>query len=157
MVENLLGSQPLINGCAPNEIAEKIKQLGVIKVSVHTPVYTMHKFWARRPWGVFRKIILMFTKPGDVILGLYSYWGETVLDPFLGTGTTCAVARRLGRNCIGYEIDLELREAIEERLGIRLGSLVESDKVEIIVREDARRLRTKLRQEIEKKLNERGR
>jgi len=67
------------------------------------------------------------------------------------------VARRLGRNCIGYEIDLELREAIEERLGIRLGSLVEPDKVEIIVREDARRLRTKLRQEIEKKLNERGR
>jgi DNA modification methylase len=80
-----------------------------------------------------------------------------VLDPFLGTGTTCAVARRLGRNCIGYEIDLELREAIEERLGIRLGSLVEPDKVEIIVREDARRLRTKLRQEIEKKLTERGR
>jgi len=67
------------------------------------------------------------------------------------------VARRLGRNCIGYEIDLELREAIEERLGIRLGTLIESDKVEIIVREDARRLRTKLRQEIEKKLTERGR
>jgi len=91
------------------------------------------------------------------LIRLYSYWGETVLDPFLGTGTTCAVARRLGRNCIGYEIDLELREAIEERLGIRLGSLVEPDKVEIIVREDARRLRTKLRQEIEKKLTERGR
>ena len=91
------------------------------------------------------------------LIRLYSYWGETVLDPFLGTGTTCAVARRLGRNCIGYEIDLELREAIEERLGIRLGSLVEPDKVEIIVREDARRLRTKLRQEIEKKLNERCR
>ena len=91
------------------------------------------------------------------LIRLYSYWGETVLDPFLGTGTTCAVARRLGRNCIGYEIDLELREAIEERLGIRLGTLIESDKTEIIVREDAKSLRTKLRQEIEKKLNERGR
>jgi hypothetical protein len=72
MDENLLGSQPLINECAPNEIAEKIKQLGIIKVSVHTPVYTMHKFWARRPWGVFRKIILSFTKPGDVILDPYT-------------------------------------------------------------------------------------
>jgi len=89
------------------------------------------------------------------LIRLYSYWGETVLDPFLGTGTTCSVARRLGRNCIGYEIDLELREAIEERLGIKLGSLIESDKVEIIVREDARKLRMKLRQEIERKLNER--
>jgi site-specific DNA-methyltransferase (adenine-specific)/site-specific DNA-methyltransferase (cytosine-N4-specific) len=79
-----------------------------------------------------------------------------VLDPFLGTGTTCSAARRLGRNCIGYEIDMELKEAIEERLGIKLGSLIESDKVEIIVRKDARKLRTKLRQKIERKLNERG-
>jgi site-specific DNA-methyltransferase (adenine-specific)/site-specific DNA-methyltransferase (cytosine-N4-specific) len=91
------------------------------------------------------------------LIRLYSYWGETVLDPFLGTGTTCAVARRLGRNCVGYEIDLELREAIEERLGVREGSItkalgVDGDNMEIIVRDDARRLRTKLRQEIERKL-----
>ncbi len=33
---------------------------------------------------------------------------------------------------------------------------VDGDNMEIIVRDDARRLRTKLRQEIEKKLNERG-
>jgi len=95
------------------------------------------------------------------LIRLYSYWGETVLDPFLGTGTTCAVARRLGRNCIGYEIDLELREAIEERLGVREGSITKAlgfdgDNIEIIVRDDARRLRTKLRQEIERKLSERG-
>ena len=59
-------------------------------------------------------------------------------------------------------VTLELREAIEERLGVREGSItkalgVDGDNIEIIVRDDARRLRTKLRQEIEKKLNERGR
>jgi len=92
------------------------------------------------------------------LVRLYSYWGETVLDPFLGTGTTCVVAKRLGRNCVGYEIDLELREAIEERLGVKTKTLTsyvtssEQVKVEIIVREDAKRLRTKLREEIEKKL-----
>lgn len=47
---------------------------------------------------------------------LYSYLGETVLDPFLGTGTITVVARRLGRNSIRYEIDLELKPVIEERL-----------------------------------------
>lgn len=52
------------------------------------------------------------------LVKLYSYVGETVLDPFLGTGTTCVVARRLRRDCIGYEIDLELKEAIEERLDV---------------------------------------
>ncbi len=92
------------------------------------------------------------------LIRLYSYWGETVLDPFLGTGTTCIVAKRLGRNCVGYEIDLELREAIEERFGVKIKTLTsyttsgEQVKIEIIVREDAKRFRTKLREEIEKKL-----
>ncbi len=92
------------------------------------------------------------------LIRLYSYVGETVLDPFLGTGTTCYVARRLNRNCIGYEIDLELMDAMRERLGVNKKTLAdyiglgEQDKVEIIVREDARRLRTKLRERIEKKL-----
>jgi len=39
------------------------------------------------------------------IVSLYSYWGETVLDPFLGTGTTMRVAKDLGRSCIGCEIN----------------------------------------------------
>jgi site-specific DNA-methyltransferase (adenine-specific)/site-specific DNA-methyltransferase (cytosine-N4-specific) len=88
---------------------------------------------------------------------LYSYYGETVLDPFLGTGTTCLVAKKLGRNCIGYEIDLELKEAIEERLGLKQGSLTpEAINVEIIIRDDAKRLRTQLRNEIEKKIREKS-
>ena len=88
---------------------------------------------------------------------LYSYYEETVLDPFLGTGTTCLVAKKLGRNCIGYEIDLELKEAIEERLGLKQGSLTpEAINVEIIIRDDAKRLRTQLRNEIEKKIREKS-
>ncbi len=91
------------------------------------------------------------------LIRLYSYVGETVLDPFLGTGTTCVVARNLNRNCIGYEIDLELKEAIEERLGVGIKTPAEhlggeEAKIEFIVREDAKRLRTKLRQEIERRL-----
>jgi site-specific DNA-methyltransferase (adenine-specific)/site-specific DNA-methyltransferase (cytosine-N4-specific) len=91
------------------------------------------------------------------LITLYSYYGETVLDPFLGTGTTCLVAKKLGRNCIGYEIDLELKEAIEERLGLKQGSLTpEAINVEIIIRDDAKRLRTQLRNEIEKKIREKS-
>ena len=57
----------------------------------------------------------------------------------------------LSRNCIGYEIDLELMEVIKERLGVGMKTLLEQDKVEIVVREDAKRLRTMLRKEIEKR------
>jgi DNA modification methylase len=39
------------------------------------------------------------------LIKLYSHVGEVVLDPFVGTGTTCAVAKAMGRRYIG--IDLE--------------------------------------------------
>lgn len=86
------------------------------------------------------------------LIKLYSYWEEIVLDPFLGTGTTCAVAKRLGRGCVGYEIDLELMDIIKERLGVNVKPLLQTSSVEIIIREDAKRLRTILREEIEQRL-----
>ena len=94
------------------------------------------------------------------LIRLYSYVGETILDPFLGTGTTAVVARRLDRNCVGYEIDLELRPIIEERLGIGIKTLQdfsgEEDKIEITVRDDAKRLRTRLREIIKEKLRKKN-
>jgi site-specific DNA-methyltransferase (adenine-specific) len=39
------------------------------------------------------------------LIKLYSYVGDVVLDPFLGSGTTCRVARRLGRRTIGVDVD----------------------------------------------------
>ncbi len=38
------------------------------------------------------------------LIRMYSFVGDTVLDPFLGSGTTCKVASKLGRNSIGFEI-----------------------------------------------------
>ena len=87
------------------------------------------------------------------LIKLYSYVGETVLDPFLGTGTTCLVAMRHNRNCIGYELDLELREAIEERLGVKNLRLLPTINFEIVVREDAKHLRSRIRENIKKKLS----
>ncbi len=55
--------------------------------------------------------------PGRLIK-LFTLTGETVFDPFLGSGTTLKVARELGRKGIGYEIDLELKEVIKKKLGL---------------------------------------
>jgi DNA modification methylase len=52
------------------------------------------------------------------VIRYYSQPGDTVLDPFLGTGTTVLVARRLGRNGVGYEISKSLASTIQQRLGI---------------------------------------
>ncbi len=49
---------------------------------------------------------------------LYSYLGDTVLDPHLGTGTTIKVAREEGRRGIGYEKELKYKPIIMSKLGI---------------------------------------
>ncbi len=50
------------------------------------------------------------------LVKLYSFVGETVLDPFLGSGTTAKVARELGRNSWGYEVDNRLKKVIERKV-----------------------------------------
>lgn len=50
----------------------------------------------------------------------YSYVSETVLDPFLGMGTTLKVAKRLGRGGIGYEINLDYKPLIDKVLNQKL-------------------------------------
>ena len=51
------------------------------------------------------------------ITKLFSYKGETVLDPFAGSGTTMKVARELGRNSIGIEIIKDLEPIIRKKVG----------------------------------------
>jgi hypothetical protein len=49
---------------------------------------------------------------------MYSFVGDTVLDPFLGSGTTIKVARELGRDGVGYERDLRYKATILAKLGV---------------------------------------
>ena len=50
------------------------------------------------------------------LIKLYSFYGDTVLDPFMGTGTTAEAALELGRNAIGYEINPEYRKLISAKI-----------------------------------------
>lgn len=66
---------------------------------------------------------------------LFSYIGETVFDPFTGSGTTMKVARLLGRNSIGVEIKKSLIPIIKKKLGFDgQKTLNDQDTFEIIVR-----------------------
>lgn len=49
---------------------------------------------------------------------MFSFVGETVLDPFLGSGTAMKVARDLKRNSIGYEINKDYLAVIKQKVGI---------------------------------------
>jgi modification methylase len=63
----------------------------------------------QKPEALLYRILLACTKPGDV-----------VLDPFFGTGTTGAVARRLGRRWIGIEREPAYVKVASERIASTL-------------------------------------
>ena len=50
------------------------------------------------------------------LIKMFSFAGETVFDPFAGSGTTSLAAKNLGRNSIGYEINKEFAPIINEKL-----------------------------------------
>jgi modification methylase len=50
------------------------------------------------------------------LINMFSVKGDTVLDPFLGSGTTMLAAMCTGRNAVGYEIDQELKSVLLEKI-----------------------------------------
>lgn len=53
------------------------------------------------------------------LIKMFSFHGETILDPFAGSGTTSLAAKNLERNSIGYEINPEFIRIIREKLEVR--------------------------------------
>lgn len=67
------------------------------------------------------------------LIRMYSFVGETVLDPFLGSGTTVKAARILLRNSIGYEINKnDYWTVIQEKVGLNQSDLFHQYKWKII-------------------------
>lgn len=50
------------------------------------------------------------------LIKLYSFWGDTILDPFAGTGTTLLAALELGRKSIGFELNPDYIKLINRKL-----------------------------------------
>ena len=53
------------------------------------------------------------------LIRMFSFVNDTVLDPFLGSGTTTLAAKNLGRNSIGYEINPAYLPVIKKKLGLK--------------------------------------
>ena len=69
------------------------------------------------------------------LIKMYTFVGDTVLDPFLGSGTTVKAALNLSRNAIGYEINEKFLGIIKEKLGLKQNLLQFSENIQIIKRQ----------------------
>lgn len=60
----------------------------------HTPIYKMHRYYARRPWNVFEHLLNHYSEPGEI-----------VLDPFCGGGVTLVEGLILKRKVVGVDLN----------------------------------------------------
>lgn len=90
-----------------------------------------HQRWFQQVWRITGASSQVHPAPFPVqlaerLIRMFSFVGDTVLDPFLGTGSTSVAAARWGRNSIGYEIQPEyfdhavqrVQESYEEQLSL---------------------------------------
>jgi len=66
------------------------------------------------------------------LIKMFSFVGDTVLDPFLGSGTTTLAAKNINRNSIGYEINESFLPIIKEKVGVEQRAFFQKEKIEII-------------------------
>jgi modification methylase len=81
-----------------------------------------HKLWFQQIWmGLTGASTRQHPAPyplelAERLVRMFSFVGDTVLDPFLGTGTTSLAAARWGRNSIGVEVDAAYFKMAAERV-----------------------------------------
>lgn len=69
------------------------------------------------------------------LIKMFTFVGDTVLDPFLGSGTTVKAALSLGRDSIGYEINEKFLSFIKNKIGANGTHLLFNNKIEFSKRE----------------------
>ena len=125
------------NGVIKNDIEYILmerKHGGYRKPSVPTRVLSIisdenHKRWFQAIWaGVTGASTRNHPAPypeelAERLIRMFSFVGDTVLDPFMGTGTTTVAAAKWGRNSIGVELDPHYFALAEKRIYKATGSL----------------------------------
>jgi DNA modification methylase len=82
------------------------------------------------------------------LIRMFSFIGDTVLDPFLGSGTTTLAAKNLDRNSIGYEINRDFLPLIKQKIGMDSRKLLKEGAIFEIIEQN--RLEMDFKSEIEK-------
>jgi DNA modification methylase len=98
-----------------------------------------HKKWFQQIWtGVTGASTREHPAPypaelAERLVRMFSFVGDTVLDPFLGTGTTTVAAAKWGRNSVGFEIDDHYFQLAQKRIAAETSSLFSTATVRTII------------------------
>ena len=108
----------------PSKVSKEIKDISKITTEEWKEYFSGHwNFGGAKQDGH----IAMF--PEELpkrLIKMFAFKGETVLDPFMGSGTTALAARKLERNSVGYEINPEFIEIAKRKLNINQEDISET-------------------------------
>lgn len=96
-----------------------------------------HKEWFQQIWtGLTGASTRDHPAPYPVelagrLIRMFSFVGDTVLDPFLGSGTTTVAAAKTGRNSVGFEVDHQYFEAARRRILGEVSSQNSADRIQV--------------------------
>jgi len=120
-----------------NKVPEKIKKLSALTKDEWNKYFYGHwNFSGERQ----DKHLAMF--PEELpkrLIKMFSFIGDTILDPFLGSGTTTLAAKNNNRNSIGYEINPKYLETIKEKVGVSENTLFEDHSFHFIEKKNEER------------------
>ena len=94
-----------------------------------------HKAWFQQIWtGVTGASTKDHPAPfplqiAERLIRMFSFVGDTVLDPFMGTGTTNVAAAKWGRHSVGVEIDPHYFEMAAKRVDIETPRVLAADRL----------------------------
>ncbi len=111
-------------GNAPKPTEEQ-KRLSVISKEEWGQYFSSH--WNFNGVKQYEHIAMFPEELPKRLIKMFSFVGETVLDPFAGSGTTSLAAKHLGRNSIGYEINKSFAPIIKGKLLEKQVSLTEEE------------------------------
>ena len=112
----------------PIEFLSTLAEAESWRKDIYRPIYHLHKWWAKRLGSVFRGIILGAivdegTPLQEAFYAKSASSRKTVLDPFMGSGTTGEVALKLGRRFVGIDLYEDYCRMAETRLQETLAHL----------------------------------
>ena len=116
-------------GSSP-KVSKEIKEQSKLTKSEWNQYFTGH--W-NFPGEKQSKHLAMFPEELPTrLIKMFSFVEDTVLDPFLGSGTTSLAAKNLKRNSIGYEINEDFLPVIKEKLRLKENTIFKEASFEII-------------------------
>ncbi|MBI5732181.1 MAG: site-specific DNA-methyltransferase [Candidatus Magasanikbacteria bacterium] len=118
-------------GKSPNDVSVDTKEKSKLTNEEWRKYFTGHWNFAGEKQGNGHIAVFPEELPRRLIK-MFSFIGEIILDPFLGSGTTTKVAAELNRNSIGYEINKDYLKTIKEKVGTDKKSLFKDAVFEII-------------------------